>query len=419
MGGEHAPAEADQSEKAGSSPRGRGTPALKADAYASRRFIPAWAGNTRPSRRRCGGRSVHPRVGGEHELWPRAVADVGGSSPRGRGTRHWCKSQRLNARFIPAWAGNTNRGTSGLPRSPVHPRVGGEHGPSGRTTRAFRGSSPRGRGTLELVQGKTDKARFIPAWAGNTRTNFSCACQTAVHPRVGGEHAFSSSARARMSGSSPRGRGTRCGHAGDTPHQRFIPAWAGNTGVIRRGNPAPSVHPRVGGEHDTGMTAELPLTGSSPRGRGTLGLKQFRQTTLRFIPAWAGNTLCHRSRARNTPVHPRVGGEHSIPATKPCRQIGSSPRGRGTLTLPSGFKDHIRFIPAWAGNTCTTPSAQRTTPVHPRVGGEHTTSTTSFVIIGGSSPRGRGTRRQIAPDVVSLRFIPAWAGNTTRRSALT
>ena len=46
-------------------------------------------------------------------------------------------------------------------------------------------------------------------------------------------------------------------------------------------------------------------------------------------------------------VHPRAGGEHR-------RQDGlggSSPRGRGTLTLGPQTSDDDRFIPARAGNT--------------------------------------------------------------------
>ena len=72
----------------------------------------------------------------------------------------------------------------------------------------------------------------------------------------------------------------------------------------------------------------------------------------------------------------------------------------------------VRFIPAWAGNTTVQCRSFPFPPVHPRVGGEHIPAPIAVRTAVGSSPRGRGTLR---PDLMhpSLRrFIPAWAGNT-------
>ena len=73
-----------------------------------------------------------------------------------------------------------------------------------------------------------------------------------------------------MTGSSPRGRGTRCTARDGRRFFRFIPAWAGNTIATARDKPPPSVHPRVGGEHMPGCVCSMLNLGSSPRGRGTL-----------------------------------------------------------------------------------------------------------------------------------------------------
>ncbi len=51
--------------------------------------------------------------------------------------------------------------------------------------------------------------RSIPAWAGSTCEPFRQGHKQAVHPRVGGEHNTGSRTAARIAGSSPCGRGTQ------------------------------------------------------------------------------------------------------------------------------------------------------------------------------------------------------------------
>ena len=50
------------------------------------RFIPAWAGNAPPSSTPWPAATVHPRVGGERDLYDWDGWPCRGSSPRGRGT---------------------------------------------------------------------------------------------------------------------------------------------------------------------------------------------------------------------------------------------------------------------------------------------------------------------------------------------
>ena len=152
---------------------------------------------------------------------------------------------------------------------PVHPRVGGEHfGARVGSTRG-RGSSPRGRGTLCDEEVRRFKGRFIPAWAGNTLHREPGVRSTAVHPRVGGEHIDSNCGRSCGVGSSPRGRGTHQAVVALLLVARFIPAWAGNTSGSAGSAGSWSVHPRVGGEHDSAKDFGGVECGSSPRGRGT------------------------------------------------------------------------------------------------------------------------------------------------------
>ena len=96
--------------------------------------------------------------------------------------------------------------------------------------------------------------------------------------------------------------------------------------------------------------------GSSPRGRGTHMLAELEAEGLRFIPAWAGNTKMLAGRRSTSPVHPRVGGEHRKISQALRVSGGSSPRGRGTLCCRLYVLGEKRFIPAWAGNTLPLPT---------------------------------------------------------------
>ena len=269
-------------------------------------------------------------MGGEHSTTTTLTGDDDGSSTRGRGT-HPTSPPRF--------------------RAAVHPRVGGEHGGDLLQLLARRGSSPRGRGTLWRAINILLGQRFIPAWAGNTTTSGRSVGMCPVHPRVGGEHERPDVFPALTSGSSPRGRGTRrvsCPQAGA---DRFIPAWAGNTGAPRKAKEMSPVHPRVGGEHFDGDADTAIKAGSSPRGRGTPDWTEQAERGWRFIPAWAGNTRRSVCQREDKAVHPRVGGEHEHQAGRSSVFDGSSPRGRGTLFLDRCSVRNTGFIPAWAGNT--------------------------------------------------------------------
>ena len=213
-----------------------------------------------------------------------------------------------------------------------------------------------------------------------------------VHPRVGGEHASSPLYMAGAFGSSPRGRGTRSQTRRDNRRWRFIPAWAGNTGCGWSEGYLMPVHPRVGGEHHGQPLPPVKPRGSSPRGRGTHSPRRLCTRRRRFIPAWAGNTMPCVLLSVPAAVHPRVGGEHFYMGAPQVTEDGSSPRGRGTRTWGVVQRTKGRFIPAWAGNTMSARTPRTELPVHPRVGGEHCRFLDALGLIGGSSPRGRGTQ---------------------------
>ncbi len=219
-------------------------------------------------------------------------------------------------------------------------------------------------------------------------------------------------ARSIRCGSSPRGRGTLYFAVQNAGRQRFIPARAGNTMAETALIKLPTVHPRAGGEHRLMRFLSLTTNGSSPRGRGTLQALQIFDRRIRFIPARAGNTRDELRCSRACSVHPRAGGEHLKKSNAANLEIGSSPRGRGTLLVLGRRTWRYRFIPARAGNTFEAGGMSAVTTVHPRAGGEHNLGDSAALPVAGSSPRGRGTLKESTWKRHTYRFIPARAGNT-------
>ncbi len=90
----------------GSSPRTRGTEPGDLLGADDRRFIPAHAGNSHRQRHFRFPASVHPRARGEQANKGRPQQIPGGSSPRTRGTASLAGGDLASRRFIPAHAGN-------------------------------------------------------------------------------------------------------------------------------------------------------------------------------------------------------------------------------------------------------------------------------------------------------------------------
>ena len=227
--GEHRTAGDDATVVRGSSPPARGTPTGRCLPARALRFIPARAGNTCI---RCLWRSpvsVHPRPRGEHirERAPEAL--LAGSSPPARGTPATRDRRGACPRFIPARAGNTGALQDRLGGRPVHPRPRGEHSSSLTTWTPNTGSSPPARGT--------------------PRKLYRLTGESAVHPRPRGEHAPWLTDSRSITGSSPPARGTRVPTPEPVQRVRFIPARAGNTRTNSGTCPACAVHPRPRGEH--------------------------------------------------------------------------------------------------------------------------------------------------------------------------
>ena len=197
---------------------------------------------------------------------------------------------------------------------------------------------------------------------------------------------------------------------------RIIPARAGNTPspLPRRGRAAD--HHRASGEHFPVQSISTPNSGSSPRERGTRPGRRAVPARIRIIPARAGNTDRPQRTTRTEPDHPRASGEHFLAGSKIRGGVGSSPRERGTPETVGVAGVSIRIIPARAGNTITTTPTSIMKSDHPRASGEHGGSASESGGKVGSSPRERGTHLRSLGRLAGRRIIPARAGNTRRES---
>ena len=240
--------------------------------------------------------------------------------------------------------------------------------------------------------------RFIPAGAGNTCQCYAWYFRLAVHPCGRREHAELSWFCWLASGSSLRAQGTRpkCNKMIST--RRFIPAGAGNTGAVIAQLQETPVHPCGRREHDHGQI-------------------QINEN-IRFIPAGAGNTILDDIDAMPSSVHPCGRREHTSIASRPSLSSGSSLRAQGTHRHWKKALDHIRFIPAGAGNTVCRLLSDSPIAVHPCGRREHVLNSAQKTHNAGSSLRAQGTRWFLCLHSGQIRFIPAGAGNTAQAVVL-
>ena len=269
------------------------------------------------------------------------------------------------------------------------------------------GSSPRGRGKPTAAGKGFEPSGLIPAWAGKTLSPKLKGSRSRAHPRVGGENCVRGRRLCGRRGSSPRGRGKRKRPHGGQSDVRLIPAWAGKTTLMGRGESSCGAHPRVGGENPSAVCLIQSRYGSSPRGRGKPDLGGEIAHVSRLIPAWAGKTPRAARLQRLHRAHPRVGGENGGGWWDIQLGRGSSPRGRGKRRRGCRRVGAPRLIPAWAGKTKIAAGITRTTGAHPRVGGENAVVEVGGDEGAGSSPRGRGKPRKIKQGGARWRLIPA------------
>lgn len=95
----------------------------------------------------------------------------------------------------------------------------------------------------------------------------------------------------------------------------------------------------------------------------------------------------------------------------------SSPRMRGTLGVKAHGRGGRGIIPAYAGSTDKYTQSLFSEPDHPRIRGEHPPLLAPVVFHGGSSPRMQGALHRCILTLLVNRIIPAYAGSTLPKTA--
>ena len=145
------------------------------------------------------------------------------------------------------------------------------------------------------------------------------------------------------------------------------------------------------GEHFHSWLGTVHGLGSSPHARGTLLSVCLTVCWQGIIPACAGNTRFLLLRYRRTRDHPRMRGEHKMWLMVCFIPRGSSPHARGTQDVVDGLFHSEGIIPACAGNTCSRIARPTVRRDHPRMRGEHVSTSVRSWNHSGSSPHARGT----------------------------
>ena len=231
------------------------------------------------------------------------------------------------------------------------------------------GLSPRVRGNRWVVPPSTQGRGSIPACAGEPPRGLLSVVHGGVYPRVCGGTRRKQKRAARRTGLSPRVRGNQLSDGKRGLLSRSIPACAGEPAVVYTANLDGQVYPRVCGGTCGRYSARASVTGLSPRVRGNPYFSPRPQAQHRSIPACAGEPRGRGRCAAGTAVYPRVcGGTCIIPA--PCvTYTGLSPRVRGNRYARPAASAISGSIPACAGEPLRPKLPGDSLTVYPRVCG--------------------------------------------------
>ena len=149
-------------------------------------------------------------------------------------------------------------------------------------------------------------------------------------------------------------------------------------------------HPRACGANFSISPVSMGRPGSSPRVRGKRKLAGRPIQHVRIIPARAGQTRRFFHVIIRCTDHPRACGANHRRRRQQGQEGGSSPRVRGKLRRAVPMQSGLRIIPARAGQTSSSVSAMIVSPDHPRACGANEMCLCEYGCALRSSPRVRG-----------------------------
>ena len=300
--------------------------------------------------------------------------------------------------------------------APDHPRIRGEHMSIGKYSLKSSGSSPHTRGARRIPPRFDGRGGIIPAYAGSTWAGCLVQGVSWDHPRIRGEHGQGREEVLFALGSSPHTRGARAVLVGRGSGAGIIPAYAGSTPPHPTAPSSTPDHPRIRGEHPARSAVVMVVSGSSPHTRGAPCRCSWSLLHTGIIPAYAGSTTGPAPRRPRRGDHPRIRGEHASTSAGLRKFSGSSPHTRGAL--PAVFSSCAcgGIIPAYAGSTRLRAFADTRRRDHPRIRGEHCPFPGALLPWTGSSPHTRGAPTPMRLGSCSRGIIPAYAGSTPCRA---
>ncbi len=278
------------------------------------------------------------------------------------------------------------------------------------------GLSPRVRGSQPVFNFSLQFHGSIPACAGEPVQGAGKPVQPRVYPRVCGGATPLECGRTPLTGLSPRVRGSHPLRMRQNPAHRSIPACAGEPRRRLSAYSPTTVYPRVCGGAASAQLWLGPARGLSPRVRGSRHHVDRRRRGSRSIPACAGEPGKSRLETRFSWVYPRVCGGASRRFWHGWHRDGLSPRVRGSLPMRMRWDANPRSIPACAGEPVVYGHPSVLYGVYPRVCGGAGWELLGVSLCRGLSPRVRGS---LGLDLAALerdRSIPACAGEPGSRT---
>ena len=354
------------------------------------RSIPAHAGEPAVVSLPTSRSAVYPRPrGGTGTLMASAVC-IAGLSPPTRGNLLQIFSRGVDARSIPAHAGEPHADMHKPRRPRVYPRPRG--GTPGRTLprSACFGLSPPTRGNPSVRHFRVALSRSIPAHAGEPVARYVERDAVEVYPRPRGGTQARTGRSGLSPGLSPPTRGNPEQRLAARFHVGSIPAHAGEPPRIPASSRPRSVYPRPRGGTVPGSVLAFGAWGLSPPTRGNPDCVGAARRRRRSIPAHAGEPKATPSRADAETVYPRPRGGTAPALSSPRQSTGLSPPTRGNRPSAAAVRVLSRSIPAHAGEPPSLISPIFNPPVYPRPRGGTSGSAAEINSIPGLSPPTRG-----------------------------
>ena len=252
----------------GLSPRVRGNLLSISQPVGVRGSIPARAGEPLQCARMAAPIRVYPRACGGTRACTSSTSKMLGLSPRVRGNPVIRPNDERRYRSIPARAGEPAPAAHPCGDTAVYPRACGGTGVKPYGVKIIRGLSPRVRGNLRRPLCPVGSWRSIPARAGEPHVCQLFPIRMSVYPRACGGTRSILDEDGNLAGLSPRVRGNRVVQANIGQKARSIPARAGEPEIPAIPGRVRTVYPRACGGTNCDGPASRRCTGLSPRVRG-------------------------------------------------------------------------------------------------------------------------------------------------------